>query len=724
MSEFVELEIGLDRGIDDTCVVDLMLRDPGDPAVKTVAHEVLATFARDPLLELKRRRDLDEHGKQLFSALLADADAKHLFLTALESGKPLRVVLRIGPQVLHLHDFCWEALSDPETGKRLLDTAEIAFSRFLASSDSGPVRLGSRRDARALVVVADPKPDERYPLEPVPDGTERQVVEALARINATALEGSATFEAIEAALAANPVDVLCLVCHGSRGKSDSVLYLETADGAVAPVQGREFAKSLARLEQPPGLVVLVSCESAAAAQERTMASDSGAVAAIGPALLSLSRVVAVVAMQDIVAQETAMSFVSAFADELCEHGNVERAATSARGAIRNRADWWMPALFSRLRTGELWYQPGFRVEDDEQKLWDSLIANIEERAVTAILGPELLDLVVGSTSTLAHNALVRYFKARLGSAAATIPDAEVERRLPIGAAISDDLAQTAQFMTVMDEEPVARRHLRRALEAQIKGRFGAKLDESARMELIDLVSAAGKIAREQSSPNPYTVLAQLPVCFYITTSPDRILEDALVDAGKEPMSQIFSWRSSDGSPRQSRNGLTSYDERSPQRPFLWYLLGRFDSPDSLVLTEDNYLDFHAALAANRTWTATATDPTIEADRNNLNVIHHAVLRAMGVDALMFVGFRLDDWSFRVLFRSIVDLQRHDLRGRKNRSAIAVQLAPSETRIRNPEIARDYLQGYFRKAGIGSDVHIYWGTSEEFLRELDERIRGG
>jgi hypothetical protein len=73
------------------------------------------------------------------------------------------------------------------------------------------------------------------------------------------------------------------------------------------------------------------------------------------------------------------------------------------------------------------------------------------------------------------------------------------------------------------------------------------------------------------------------------------------------------------------------------------------------------------------------------------------------------------WEFRVLFRSIMSRER---RGRRKRYAhIAVQIDPEEGRIQEPERARRYLENYFDDA----DISIYWGSAEEFIKELYKKM---
>ena len=67
---------------------------------------------------------------------------------------------------------------------------------------------------------------------------------------------------------------------------------------------------------------------------------------------------AVVAMQGNISMTTAAAFTQAFFRAWTTDGLVDRATAVARAAVRERPDWWVPALFMRLKSGRLWYMPG------------------------------------------------------------------------------------------------------------------------------------------------------------------------------------------------------------------------------------------------------------------------------------------------------------------------------------------------------------------------------
>jgi len=86
-----------------------------------------------------------------------------------------------------------------------------------------------------------------------------------------------------------------------------------------------------------------------------------------------------------------------------------------------------------------------------------------------------------------------------------------------------------------------------------------------------------------------------------------------------------------------------------------------------------------------------------------------LVKAWREKSLLFLGYRLNDWSFRVLYRSILNEERRHGRDYKS---VAVQLQPSEENLR-PENARKFLEKYFPN----DDFNIYWGRSDEFLQNL-------
>jgi len=133
-----------------------------------------------------------------------------------------------------------------------------------------------------------------------------------------------------------------------------------------------------------------------------------------------------------------------------------------------------------------------------------------------------------------------------------------------------------------------------------------------------------------------------------------------------------------------------------KRPLVYCLFGQFSDLDSMVLTEDDYFDYLIGVTSNK------------------DLIPGVVRRALADTALLFLGFQLDDWNFRVLYRSIMSQEGRTRR--KKYSHIAAQIDPEEGRILEPDRARKYLESYFQDA----DISIYWGSAEDFVRDLQKQ----
>ena len=53
----------------------------------------------------------------------------------------------------------------------------------------------------------------------------------------------------------------------------------------------------------------------------------------------------------------------------------------------------MPVLFMRLKSGCIWYVPGFGEQQDPLEKWEALLESIKDEECTPILGPGLHDQI-------------------------------------------------------------------------------------------------------------------------------------------------------------------------------------------------------------------------------------------------------------------------------------------------------------------------------------------
>jgi hypothetical protein len=203
---------------------------------------------------------------------------------------------------------------------------------------------------------------------------------------------------------------------------------------------------------------------------------------------------------------------------------------------------------------------------------------------------------------------------------------------------------------------------------------------------------------DQGVNDPLLVLADFPLPFYLTTNHHYYIEMALRRADKIPRTMICPWREGlEARPFYfNEQGKLVFDEGhqpSKEQPLVYHLHGFDQYPESLVLTEDDYLEFLVAIARDK---GRNTDP-----------IPKPVREALVESSLLLLGYHLRSWDFRVLFWGLI---KTDFKRRYK--SVSVQLEPDEVDER-------YLQSYLNQA----DFDIYRGTIHEYIHELWQGLAG-
>ncbi|MDI6770696.1 MAG: SIR2 family protein [Anaerolineales bacterium] len=677
MSDYADLELSLHRR-EVGYAVEMRYSQPnsdaeirlgqGQPIPATLDVAALQMLAADPAA----------YGKALAQALFADANLLAAFAQARASAQslkaPLRIRLIIGSSAPELNALYWETLRDPQDNTPLFTGEQVCFSRYLSSMDWRPVYLRSKSDLDALAAVVNPSNLGDYSLEAVDVAAElERAKQGLDNIPVTSLPSEAkkrcTLNAVIEGLR-NGAEILYLVAHGALIKGEPWILLEDDEGKVARVSGLDLVTRIKELDELPRLIVLASCQSAGK-------GTGDALQALGPKLAE-AGVPAVVAMQGSVSMDTVAKFMPVFFTELQKDGLIDRALAVARGTVRERSDYWMPLLFMRLKSGRIWYVPGFGEEGGGFEKWPSLMRSIQNGQCTPILGPGVLEPLLGPWRDVSQKWADEY-------------------HFPLSPFQRDVLPQVAQYLSVNQDRNFPRDALNDHIRQTIQSRYASALTEDLkqpRAPVDKLINAAGAVLCAQDACEQHKVMAGLPLPIYVTTNFDSLLSNALSAAGKKPEMIICPWN-------EYITADSVFDREpdyrpTPERPLVYHLFGHLSQPDSLVLTEDDHFDFLIGVTGNK------------------DLIPGMVRRVLADTALLFLGFQLADWAFRVLFRTIMGQQGG---GRRSRYAhIGVQLALDENRIISPERARKYLETYFDEAAIS----IYWGDSDDFIKELNQQ----
>lgn len=203
---------------------------------------------------------------------------------------------------------------------------------------------------------------------------------------------------------------------------------------------------------------------------------------------------------------------------------------------------------------------------------------------------------------------------------------------------------------------------------------------------------------------PHAILASFPIPIYLTTNYDDYMEQALTATKlRTPRWEVCRWNSG---LRDRPSHLSQQEgavEPSNGSPVVFHLHGHVDDFDSLVLTEDDYLDF--MVNARRYESVTTA---------SVQVIPPKINELISSTSLMFLGYGLRDWNLRVLLRALI--QSADVTAQK--VSVSVQLEPDDTLVE--EIGKERAKAYLDKYFEGLRIRVYWGTVEQFLIELRDR----
>ncbi|HEX8196696.1 MAG TPA: SIR2 family protein [Pyrinomonadaceae bacterium] len=238
-----------------------------------------------------------------------------------------------------------------------------------------------------------------------------------------------------------------------------------------------------------------------------------------------------------------------------------------------------------------------------------------------------------------------------------------------------DLTRVAQFVAIKHKDAMSPKDkILRLLE-----RKAAEVDLQAKLT---------------NSDNPLAALAKLPLPIYITTNYDDFMFQALKFTGKTPCLELCGWNNFVAKKHKSVFKGKSRITPTKENPVVFHLHGHKDIPESLVLTEDDYLDFLVEVSKQQ------------------ELLPPRIQEAVSSSSLLFLGYRLADMNFRVLFRGLVN----SMPGALRYLSLAVQLPPDEGSEEEQLSMKAYLDQYFENV----KVKVYWGRAEEFVKELSER----
>jgi hypothetical protein len=190
----------------------------------------------------------------------------------------------------------------------------------------------------------------------------------------------------------------------------------------------------------------------------------------------------------------------------------------------------------------------------------------------------------------------------------------------------------------------------------------------------------------------------------MTTNVDNFMVEAIrhkqrrqIEAGERDNLSVrregLRWQPEVGRPKYTLDPDPDLDH-----PVVFHLNGYDDDPvqaQNLVLSEDDYLAHFARICHEQEI-----------------VLPTNLLGMLAEHTLLFLGYTLDDWAFRVLLQGLLD--RIAQTGGDKKLHVGVQLQVEDAP--DVERAQAYLEDYLQRF----DISIYWGTTQAFVTELHTR----
>jgi len=293
-----------------------------------------------------------------------------------------------------------------------------------------------------------------------------------------------------------------------------------------------------------------------------------------------------------------------------------------------------------------------------------------------------------------------------------------------------DLARVAQFysvrqkarretknayLDVLREALLAKAEEDPALDAQLREDLYTDKARFMQMTVSEFARCLGYPRFARPEENPLRLLAELPLPLYITTSHHDLLEHALANTRpKPPVSEILYWD-------QALENIPSIYDAEPDykpsvdRPLVYHISGRDAFPESLVLTEDDYLDCLIKLSELR------GQVNVSSPQARARTIPNQVRTSLSTHALLLLGYRVNDWEFRMLFRGLILGMGGGRTSNTNvPRGIFMQMDPADGADELRQRIKEHFKTYFER----SQFDVYWGDELTCVNALTRLCKGG
>jgi hypothetical protein len=186
----------------------------------------------------------------------------------------------------------------------------------------------------------------------------------------------------------------------------------------------------------------------------------------------------------------------------------------------------------------------------------------------------------------------------------------------LGNGLSKQLAESCQLLLKYQNEDVS--------NLQRVSLFYEKI-----MSRNSLVEEVKKIVSDGKQPSPAVrALAELNFPLIITTNYDQLFEKALYKAGKNPRVGIYN--------HDEFTKTTDHQAASIEQPFVFKIHGDVDKPESMVITDEDYIHFVLRMS----------------DKDTYHPVPETFRYRFKCWPTLFIGYSLMDYNLRLLFKTL------------------------------------------------------------------------
>jgi len=195
-------------------------------------------------------------------------------------------------------------------------------------------------------------------------------------------------------------------------------------------------------------------------------------------------------------------------------------------------------------------------------------------------------------------------------------------RPPIGTRLSESLATESHYTV---------RYPRGSTSDLQKVALDFEIQKSRSL----LVSRIRTAVHENRQPSPILrALAELNIPIVITTNYDQLFEKALRLHAKAPVISVY--KKNDSNAHHATDDYTFGEEPRAQEPFVFKIHGDVDVPESIVVTDEDYIHFVLRMS----------------DKGDFYPVPETIRYRLQKWPTVFLGYSLIDYNLRLLFKTL------------------------------------------------------------------------